>query len=169
MVRLLGVEMSGGKFGLRVVLAVVFGALAFAVFYYVPASVGPLAKQLAGPANASAVGTLVDSLVSPSLPLVGAAVAVLVFVGVFLRGTKAYGPVLAVLGLALLAYVYVLFQGGTVHATIPQLSKYAASGSIAVDLTDLMLLFMVPAALTLVKGVVLTAMKPDGTPAPPPA
>jgi hypothetical protein len=168
-VRLLGLEMSGAKFGLRIFLAVVFGALAFAVFYLVPASIGPLAKQVAGPANASAVGALVDSLVSPGLPLVGIAVAALVFVGVFLRGTKAYGPVLVVLGLALLAYVYALFQGGTVHVTIPQLSQYAASGSIAVDLTDLMYLFMVPAVLTLLKGVVLTATKPDGTPAPPSA
>ncbi len=159
--------MSGGRFGLRVVLSVIFGAVAFALFYYVPASLGPLAANLAGPANASAATALANSLVSPTLPMVGIAVAALVFVGFFLRGTKAYGPVLVVLGLALLAYVYVLFHGGTTDASIPALSQYSASGTVSIVLANLMYLFMLPPLLTVAKGVVLTAMKPDGTQASP--
>jgi hypothetical protein len=110
---------------------------------------------------------IVASLVSAYLPLVGIAVAALVFLGVLLRGSNAYGPVLVVLGGVLLAYVYVTFHGGTVDVAIPQVRQYSVSGSVALGLAALMYLFMVPALLTLVKGVVLTAMKPDGTPARP--
>ncbi|MDG6937492.1 MAG: hypothetical protein JRM97_08230 [Nitrososphaerota archaeon] len=110
---------------------------------------------------------LAASLVSPSLPLVGLAVAALVFLGVLLRGTKAYGPVLVALGVALLAYVYVAFHGGTIDVSIPRVQQYSVSGSVALGLASLMYLFMAPAVLTLVKGAVLTVMKPDGTPARP--
>jgi hypothetical protein len=154
--------MSGGKLGLRAALAVVSGAVAFVLFYYVPTSIGGFASGLAGAANASTVASLAGSLVSPDLPVLGVAVAALVFVGVFLRGTKAYGPVLVVLGLALLAYVYVLFHGGTIEVTVPSLSQYSASGSVAVSVAALMYLFMLPPALTLVKGAVITASKPEG-------
>ncbi|MDG7012817.1 MAG: hypothetical protein JRN46_01150 [Nitrososphaerota archaeon] len=159
--------MSAGKLGLRAVLAAVFGAIALVVFYYVPASLGTLASRLVGPADTPAVSSLVASLVGPTLPALGVAVAVLVFVCFFLRGTKAYGPVLVVLGLALLAYVYVLFHGGTVYATVPTLSQYSAAGSVAISMAALMYLFMLPPLLTVVKGAVLTAAKPDVSPAPP--
>ena len=129
---------------------------------------GTFAGELAGPANASVASALAASLVSAYLPLVGLAVAALVFLGVLLRGSRAYGPVLVVLGGALLAYVYVMFHGGTIDIAIPQVQQYSISGSVAIGLAALMYLFMVPALLTLVKGVVLTAMKPDGT-APHPA
>ena len=98
----------------------------------------------------------------------GLVVAALVFLGILLRGSRVYGPVLVVLGGALLAYVYVMFHGGTIDIAIPQVQQYSISGSVAIGLAALMYLFMVPALLTLVKGVVLTAMKPDGT-APHPA
>ena len=159
--------MSAGKLGLRAVLAAVFGAIALVVFYYVPVSLGAFASRLAGPADASAVSSLAASLVGPTLPALGVAVAVLIFVCFFLRGTNAYGPVLVVLGLALLAYVYVLFHGGTVYAAVPALSQYSIAGRVVISVAALMYLFMLPPLLTVVKGAVLTVAKHDASPAPP--
>ncbi|MDE1858223.1 MAG: hypothetical protein KGI26_04040 [Thaumarchaeota archaeon] len=164
MPRLLGVEMSGGKLALRVVLAVVFGSLAALFLAYLPSAAGSFAKQAAGTANAAAVESIVNALINPSLPAVGAVVAALVFLGFLLRGTKVYGPILMVLGLALLAYVYLAFQGGTIGLTIPQGLQYAASGSVSIGVSTLMLLFMVAPLLTLVKGLVLTVMKSGESP-----
>lgn len=149
---------------MRVVLAVVFGGLAAVFLAYLPAMVGSFAKQAAGTANAAAVESVVSALVNPSLPAVGAVVAALVFVGVLLRGTKAYGPVLVVLGLALLAYVYMAFQGGTIALTIPQGVQYSATGTVSIGVSMLMLMFMIAPILTLVKGLVITAMKPGESP-----
>lgn len=171
MARLLDLEMTSGGIAVRAVLAVVFGGLAFLLFYYVPASLGSL---LTGAISSnSTVGgaakSIVDSLISPNLAPIGLGVAALVFVGAFLRGTKAYGPVLIVLGAALLAYVYTAFQGGNVSVAIPSSVGYSASGSVSVGVAVLMYLFLLPPLLTLLKGVVLTAMKPGAPAAPAPA
>jgi hypothetical protein len=160
MVRLLGLELSSGRLALRAVLAVVVALVAFAFFYLIPAMIPGIAKQLAGSANSSAVSGIVNSLVNPELPAIGLAVTALMFLGVFLRGTKVYGPVLIVLGLALAAYVFAFFQGGTINLAIPSISQYMASGSVAISLAGLMYLFMLGPLLTVLKGVVLTVMKP---------
>jgi hypothetical protein len=157
--------MTGGRLAVRVVLAAVFGGVAAALLYYVPASLGGVAEQLAGGANASAVQSIVGALVSPSLPLIGLAAAALVFVGVLLRGTRGYGPVLVVLGAVLVAYVYTAFQGGTINISIPQGVQYGASGTVSISLAALMYLAMVGPLLTVVKGVVLTAARQSRTPA----
>ncbi|MDG6988623.1 MAG: hypothetical protein JRN21_04780 [Nitrososphaerota archaeon] len=166
MARLLGAEVTSGQLAVRAVLAVVFGGLAFLVFYYLPVSAAGLVKQVAGPANAS-VASVVNGLVSPDLPAIGAAVAALVFLGVFLRGTKAYGPILIAAGAAFLAYFYVALQGGTITLALPQGIQYSASGNISIGVADLMYLLMVAPALTIVKGAVLTATKPGDGKTPP--
>ena len=146
------------------VLAVLFGGLAALLFYYVPASVGGFAKQLAGPSNASTVEGVVNALISPDLALLGLAAAALVFLGVLLRGSKAYGPIIIVTGLVFLAYVYTAFQGGTITLNLPQGIQYGASGSVSMGVAGLMYLFMLAPLLTVVKGIVLTAMEPGGSP-----
>ncbi|MDE1858606.1 MAG: hypothetical protein KGI26_06050 [Thaumarchaeota archaeon] len=163
MPRLLGLELSGGRLALRAVLAAVFGGLAFIVFYLVPAALGGLISQSAGSAGGTYAASVAGALVSPALPIVGLGVAALVFLGVLLRGTKVYGPILVVLGVVLLVYVYTAFQGGTVNLAIPKGAQYSATGSVAIDLAPLMYLLMLAPALTLLKGVVITAVKPDGS------
>ncbi len=153
-------EMSGGKLALRAVLAVIFGAIAFVIFYYVPSSLGSYITRFAGSNGGSSASSIVGALINPVLPIIGLAVALLVFIGTLLRGTKAYGPVLIFLGLVLVAYVYTAFQGGTINLTIPKGVGYSASGNIAIDFTLLMYLFLLAPILTLLKGVVLTMMKP---------
>lgn len=140
----------------------VFAALTAVIFYYVPANLGSYLKQLAG---ASAAESVVNALISPDLAMIGLAAAALVFLGVFLRGTKAYGPILVVSGLVFLAYVYVAFQGGTIGLTVPQGIQYSPTGSVSIGVSGLMYLSMLGPLLTVVKGLVLTVMKP-GSPAP---
>ena len=166
MPRILDLELSGGKLALRVVLAAVFAVLAALLFYYVPASIGSFAKSLGGASNASTVESVVNSLVSPNLPMIGLAAAAMVFVGVLLRGSRVYGPILVVTGAVFLAYVYVAFQGGTISLDIPQGQQLSLAGSVSIGLSGLMFLFMLAPLLTIVKGVVLTVMKPGEAPKP---
>lgn len=153
--------MSAGRLGLRAFLAAVSGAIAFVLFSYVPASAGTIAADLAGPSKAVAVSSLAGSLASPGLPALGIAVAALIFLSSFFRGTKAYGPVLVTLGSVLLAYVYLMFHGGTISAAVRALPQYSAEGTFTISLAPLMYLFMLPPLLTVVKGAFITAAKPD--------
>ena len=165
MARLLGVEVTSQQLAARGVLAVAFGGVAFILFYYLPVSAASLVSQVAGPAGAP-LAPVVSGLVSPDLPAIGAAVAALVFLGVFLRGTRAYGPILMAVGVAFLAYFYVALHGGTVTLAIPQGVGYSASGDVSIGVADLLYLLMVAPALTVVKGAVLTATRPGDGKAP---
>lgn len=165
MARLLGVEVTSQQLAVRGVLAVAFGGVAFLLFYYLPVSAASLVSQIAGPAGAP-LAPVVSGLVSPDLPAIGAAVAALVFLGVFLRGTKAYGPIVMAVGVAFLAYFYVALHGGTVTLAIPQGVGYSASGDVSIGVADLLYLLMVAPALTVVKGAVLTATRPGDGKAP---
>lgn len=162
MPRLLDLEMSGGKVALRLVLAAVFGGLAFIVFYYIPSALGAFLAQAAGSGGSSA-SNIASALINPQLPTLGLAIAVLVFLGVMLMGTKAYGPALIVIGLAFVAYVYTVFQGGIINLTVPKGVQYSASGNVAIDVALLMYLFMLGPILTILKGVVIVVIKPAGS------
>ena len=161
MPKLLDLEVSRGSLTLRAVLGAVFGGLSFAVFYYVPANLGSLISPAVPASSASSASSLISSLVSPSLLLIGLAAALLVFLGFFLRGTKAYGPILVVNGLIFLAYVYAAFQGGTITLTLPAGLPSTASGTLSLDVSNLMLLLLLAPILTVVKGIVLTIVKPQ--------
>ena len=107
--------------------------------------------------------SVVGALVNPSLGAIGLAAAALVFLAVLLRGSKAYGPILMVLGVVFLAYVYEAFHGGTVALAIPKVQA-SVSGNVAIGVSGLMYMFMLAPLLTVVKGLVLTVMKPGGNP-----
>lgn len=160
MPRLLGLDVSGASLALRVVLGIVFGGLALGLLYYIPANLGSMLSSYL-PASTKAVATgVVSSLLSPSLPLIGLVAATLVFLGVLLRGTRVYGVILLANGLVFVAYVYTLFQGGTITLSLPSGLPSSLSGSLSLNVGSLMLIFLIAPILTVVKGIVLTVTKP---------
>jgi len=144
-----------------VVLGVVFGGLSFVVFYYIPANLGNLLSSALPAASRAAATSVVSALISSSLPLLGLAATALVFLGMLLRGTRAYGIILLLNGAVFLAYVYVVFQGGTITLSLPPGLPSSVSGNVSLNMSNLMLLFFIAPILTVIKGVVLTVMKPQ--------
>lgn len=160
MPNMLGLQISGVRLALRVVLAVVIGGLAFVLFYYVPSHLLDLIDRFLPPGSQSVVSGIVSNLISPTLPTIGLALSAFVFLGIILRGTKVYGPILVLNGLSFLAYIYTALHGGTVGLTLPSDLLQGVSGGVTVDLSTLMLIMLLPSLLTIVKGAVLTVSRP---------
>jgi hypothetical protein len=145
MPKVMGVQLSGGALAVRLATAVVGAAVSFLLLYYLPANISTVVPQ-----GASA---LASPLFPPVLPPLGLAITALVFLGFLLRGTGAYGFILLLLGLLFIAYVYILFGGGTIYLQIPSSAAYGASGTVAVNASTLMYILLVAPILTVVKGV----------------
>lgn len=162
MPKILDLELKGSSLALRVVTGIIAAGITFFLLYYLPANFLSLLGQLV-PAQAlpdpSILNTLLSSLVNPSLPMIGLLLTVLVFLECLLRGSKAYGPILIISGLSFIAYLYLLFHGGTMTITLPASLLMGISAGVAVDLTVIMLLFMLPSLLTIINGAVLMTKK----------
>jgi len=158
MPKVIDLELTGKSLVIRLAAAAFLSLLSFAVLYYIPANLAGIIQRIAGVyPTQSVINTLISSLVSPQLPLLGLVITILVFMATLLNGSKVYGPILTVLGLTFIAYITTLFHGGSLEVTLPQ--GIGVSGSVKVGLSTLMLLFTIPAALTLVKGVVITVAR----------
>jgi len=162
MPKILDLELKASSFALRIVVGIIAAAITFFVLYYLPANLLSILSQFV-PAQAlpdpSILNPLLSSLVNPSLPMIGLLLTVLVFLECLFRGSKAYGPILMLTGLGFIAYLYLLFQGGTLSMTVPPSLLMGISAGVALDLTTIMLLFMLPAILTIIKGAVLMTKK----------
>jgi len=162
MPKILDLELKALSLALRVITGIIAAGITFLLLYYLPANFLNILGQFI-PAKAlpdpSILNPLLSSLVNPSLPMIGLLLTVLVFLECLLRGSKAYGPILILTGLSFIAYLYLLFQGGTLSMTVPPTFLMGISAGVALDLTTIMLLFMLPAILTIIKGAVLMTKK----------
>ncbi len=160
MVKLLDLEVSGASLAARIVLGVILGALAFLIFYYVPANFLGLASDVLRMEIPPQAADVLSSLVDPALPLVGLALAPAIFLCALFRGTKAYGPLTIALSLLFAAYVYLFFHGGAISVAVPVGSiagdlLMELSLSIRVEMAMLMALFLIPPILGVAKGALL--------------
>ena len=156
MPRLAGVELSHGELASRLVLGTVASALVFFVYYFIPASLVAFASKFI-PANAlAAADKVLPSLVNPAMPILGLFLTLLVFLSVLLGGSKLYGPIVILDGACVFAYTILVFQGGTISVTIPREMLQGLGVYLQIDLTVLMLVFLVYPVLTVIKGVFLT-------------
>jgi len=165
---ILGLEISTGRLALRIVTGVLLAAVLFAALSLLPmAAQGILSESL--PEEFGAFYGMIAPLIHPALPFTGAAIAILSFTLIVLRGSTAYGPVTAAFGLASIAHILLAFSFGTPSLEFPpemiaQALQQALGMHVALDvelvayadLTPLMLVFMVPFILTVIKGVILT-------------
>lgn len=163
MVKILGLELTVASLALRLVLGAFLCAGAFLIFYYLPANFVKLASGAMGGEIPPAASGLLSSLIDPLLPQVGLVLAAAIFICALLRGTKAYGPVTIALSLVYAAYVVLWFHGGAISIAVPEELlggelPFGASLSVIVDMPLLMVLFLVPALLGVIKGVLLILM-----------
>jgi hypothetical protein len=162
MPRILGLEMTGKQIVYRMLEAVVLSMLAFVLLFYIPSV---LPSTISGFVTVTAGGlgsALLSKLIQPTAPTLGLFVVLLVFAAALLRGTRIYGLLLALNGLAFILYVFSLFQGGTVQVQAVG-NAFGASGatlSLSLDLNLMMLAFLVPPILTVVKGFLLMRRPP---------
>lgn len=163
MPKLIDVEVSGGGLAIRLVTGIVGAIIAFILLFFIPTSAASLVSGSVPASFASGINSLISSLVNPVMPPLGLLVAVLVFLSALLRGTKIYGLIVILLGIFYLAYIYLFFHGGTINIQVPQGIAQGVSGSIVVELNLLMLLFMIPSILTIIKGIVLSLPKSSGS------
>ncbi|MBC7121192.1 MAG: hypothetical protein H5T33_06440 [Candidatus Methanosuratus sp.] len=161
MVKLLGMEISSASFAFRVISGVVLASGAFLILYFIPANLARFITAYAPDAPQPALA-LLPSFIGPIIQVVGLALVPVIFLCALLRGTKAYGPLTIVLSLLSAAYIYSVFHGGVISALLTDLplgDGMLADLHIAIDLTWMMIAFLVPTILGLIKGVVLTLKK----------
>jgi len=154
----MGLQLSSASLTIRVVSGAVLSALTFVVFYYVPANLASLVSGHLPSSIAPAASNLASALVGSTLPVIGLVLTVLVFLGIVLRGSRPYGMILILTGLLFAAYTYVVMQGGTIGITLSGSLPHGASGNIAIDVSLLMLLLLIPSLLTIFKGALLLAV-----------
>jgi hypothetical protein len=153
--KLAGVELSHGALASRLVLGTVASALVFFVYYFMPASLVAFASRFI-PANAlGAVDTILSSLVNPTMLMLGLFLTFLVFLSVVLGDSRLHGPIVILEGACVFAYTILVFQGGTISLTCPRELLQGLGVNLQIDLTVLMLVFLVYPVLTVIKGVFL--------------
>jgi hypothetical protein len=155
----MGLELSSASLAIRVILGVVLAALTFLVFYYVPANLASIVSGHVPSNSAASASSVTSSLIGSTLPIIGLVLSVLVFLDVVLRGSSAYGVTLILTGLLFAAYTYTALHGGTIGITLPGNLTQGATGDITIDVGLLMLVLLIPSLLTVVKGVLLLAVK----------
>jgi len=168
---ILGLEISTGRLALRFVAGALLASVLFASLSLLPMAVQGILSEFL-PEELGAFYDVKAPLIHPALPFTGAVIAILSFLRVVLRGSAAYGPVTAAFGLAFIAHILLAFSFGTLSLALPQgmigqALQEALNIPLAVDiglvayadLTGLMLIFMLPFILTVIKGVILTVSR----------
>lgn len=169
MPKLLDLEIGTASLVIRVILGLICAGIVFFIFYYLPVNLKAildfvLSTVVPGSSNIppGATGDLLGAVVSPILPFSGLVLTVVTFLEIVMRGTKIYGPILIVSGSFWLVVLYIVFEGGNIIFALDQslfsglseiISNFALR--ISIGLLPIMLIFMLPSILTIVKGVVL--------------
>ena len=154
MPKILDLQLKTSSLILRLIVGLITAAVSFILLYYIPANLSSLMYSFG--IRDEIIINLVRSLVNPVLPTIGLAVAVLELVSAIMRGSKTYGPITLVLGLLFTSYVYLLFQQGAIVIPLSASIYPGISGALVIQLTNLMLLFMLPFILMALKGITLT-------------
>ena len=154
----MGLQLSSASLAIRAISGAVFAALIFLVFSYLPANAPALVSGSLPSSSATAASSVTSALIGSTLPIIGLVLAILVFTGMIVRGSRVYGMVLILIGLLFAAYTYTIFRGGSIGITLPSNLPLGASGNLAIDASLLMFVLLVPSLLTVAKGVLLLAV-----------
>ncbi len=164
--------LTGRSLAINAVLAVIGGGLSFALFYYLPANLGSIASPALPAEMREPVSSILSQLMPAQATQIGLLIAVVVFIAALLRGSKAYGPLVAIDGILFAAYFYTLFQGGiiTIKASLPAIiAPGTAEGMVSLDITNILYFFLIPPLLTIVKGLLITMKDLKASPKEAPA
>ena len=155
MPRVLDLEIGKGRLALRVLAGAILSAVTFLLLSYTPSNMQEVIKKFVPADISNTVIQIASGLIHPYIPVLGALLSILIFLEVLFRKTKAYGPILIIAGLVSALYIYLAFQGGILTLVIPREYTMGVRVSAYFDLTVIMLLIMLPAILTVLKGVVM--------------
>ena len=166
-----GLNISNVGLALRAVAGALLAALLFVPLSLLPMAARTILPELL-PSEAGALTGALVALIHPALPFIGAAVALLSFLLVLLRGSRAYGPATIAFGLAFMAYILLAFSFGSPSLALPpDLAAQAVQQALGMpveagaelvahaDLTGLMLVLIAPFALTAIKGILITTSR----------
>lgn len=160
MPKLLDLRLTGRSLAFRLVTAILLGAVILLILSYIPANLPALLSPHIPLKMRPAVNALLSALIDPALPSIGLIITLLISLSILLRGSKVYGPLQIMLGLSFTAYIYLLFQGGLIDITIPEGIIPTLYGTVRLQLSTLMVLFILPGLLTALKGIIITIAKP---------
>lgn len=128
----------------RITIGIVWGVI-------IAVSMGLLPMLLVGYLN-DLVGSTVYAI-SSNVLIFGILIGALQGSAKAMKGTFYQGPLSIVSGAIMLGYIYSIFQGGMLSITTVQ---QGSEISLSVDMSNLLLLFMLPPVVGLVKSVVQT-------------
>lgn len=151
---ILGYEISTGRLILRIAGGFVLFAIAYFLLSYLPEHVLDFISGIVPPEFSDVAAEALSGLLHPLIPLLGLLIAILLFLEVVFHEMRVYGPILIGAGITSTIYVYIAFHGGMIELTFSHLMGLSASASL--DLTALMILAMIPAILTALKGLLIT-------------
>lgn len=149
--RILDLELSMPRFIGRIIAALILAGIEFFFLYVL---ISPNASFLENllPASLSPIFSAMHKFVTPTLPIIGLAIAFLIFFDQIFKKTKIEGAFLIVMSSLFAWYTYNIFQGGTMHITIPTGIVQNVTGDITVSATLIMWLLILPSLLSIVKG-----------------
>ena len=153
MSKLLDVQFNKKTLAVRLVVATILGVLSFLVFYFIPSNLSTILSFVTTPNVRRIVSVLLLTIIDPKLSSVGLLITLLTLLYVLLYGSKVHGYIATSLGLSFVAYAYLLFHGGSISIEIPEELIPRLSGVIIIDLKLLMILFMLPGFLIILKGI----------------
>ena len=174
MLRILGLEITGGRLAMRMLLGGLLAFFTFVILYLLPLDIVELAIGAVPAQMEAQIAPILASLIHPALPPLGLALTPVVFLLIVLRGSKIYGSLVVLEGALSFTYVFFAFQGGIFSVNIPSsllssISGLPAGVSISIvlqsNLVLLMVLFLLPSVLIAVKGIGLI-LKKQPTPVP---
>lgn len=182
MVKLFGKELGKGQLAGRILLGLLVSGFIIFAFYIIPYHFDlvliPLLSAFGLPQENLQQGSafIMNTLILPNIPyLLGAvaiALAVAVFAETLLRETDVHGPVMIAANVLWVALVAVIFEGGNLDVVVPlgmPLGQIVVSSVVVrAGIFLLMLLCMLPYALSAVKGAMITLRTREQKRAPKP-
>jgi len=146
--RSMGFGLATKNLGLRIVGAVIASLTYYLIFSYIPSHPNTVARAL---------GVMFDlqQFISfnQSAPVIGLVIAASKGLAILFRKTRAEGFMNIAGGLLIIAYIYLILNGGVINVKIPTSLTQGIQVKASVDVTTLMYLFLAPPILTTIKGL----------------
>ena len=162
MVKILNIEVSSGRFILRIFEGLFIAGLILFFFYYFPTPLAEIAGRFVSitPSEAQQISNAGASIASSPLPIIGVLLALLAFINAIIRGTWLYGAILVLTGFFWITFDLYLYFEGLLFANLfpstiqqsqipPQYQVYFSPATITTALTIVIILFMISSLVTI--------------------
>lgn len=154
MPRILDLELSMPRFIGRIIAGVILAGIDFFFLYVLISPNSSFVENLL-PASLAPIFAAMHKFVTPTLPIIGLVIAFLIFFDQIFKRTRIEGGFLIIMSSLFAWYTYSIFQGGTMHITIPSGVIQNVTGDITLSASLIMWLLMLPSLLSIVKGVLM--------------